>query len=110
VAARVRVRKPDGSGWTYKQRGGFQTKDAARAWRDSMTGAAGQRVTLADLIERYLAVHSGAESTRKMLRWKLDKALGAFENVLPAQLTREEVERCGGGRSPKDTASRPLRP
>lgn len=61
---RVRVRKPDGSGWTYKQRGGFQTKEAARAWRDSMTGAAGQRVTLADLIEGYLALTRCATPTR----------------------------------------------
>jgi hypothetical protein len=28
-----------------------------------------------------------------MMRWTLDKALAAFENVAPANLTREEVER-----------------
>jgi hypothetical protein len=87
----MRSRSPVASG--QKGKGGFQTKDAARAWRDGLTGAAGQRVTLADLTDRYLAVHTGAESTKKMLRWKLDKALSAFENVLPSVLTREEVER-----------------
>lgn len=90
---RVRVRKPDGTGWTYKQKGGFKTKDAARAWRDSMAGVANERVSLAELIDRYLAVHTGAESTRTMLRWKLNKALSAFGAIPPSALTREEVER-----------------
>ena len=54
---------------------------------------AAQRVTLPELVDRYLAVHTGAESTRRMLRWKLDKALAVFGSVAPAKLTREEVER-----------------
>lgn len=90
---RWRERKPDGT-WTNRQRGGFKTRDAARAYRDAQTGASGQqRVSLAELIDRYLATHTGAAHTRKMLRWKLDKALDAFENVAPATLTAEEVER-----------------
>jgi integrase len=89
---RVRVREADG-GWKRLQKGGFKTKDAARAWRDQMAGVGGQSVTLAELIDRYLAVHTGAESTKRMLRWKLDKALAAFGPIRPEFLTREEVER-----------------
>jgi hypothetical protein len=59
-----------------------------------MTGATGRRrVSLAELIDRYLAVHPGAESIEKTLRWKVAKALAAFEKVLPSSLTREEVGR-----------------
>ena len=89
---RVRVRQPDG---TVKrlQKGGFRTRDDARAWRDAMAGVARERITLPQLFERYLAVHSGADSTKKNLRWKLNKALGTFGPVRAADLSREQVER-----------------
>lgn len=48
-----------------------------------MAGVGGQAVKLPELIDRYLAVHGGAESTRKGLRWKLNKALVAFGAVNP---------------------------
>jgi integrase len=89
---RVRVRQPDGT-WKRHQRGGFTTKGAARAWRDAMAGVANERVTLVELVDRYLAVHTGAESTKASLRWRLDKAVAAFGNVPPDRLTREEIER-----------------
>jgi integrase len=89
---RVRVRRPDGT-WKRLQKGGFPTKDDARAWRDAMSGVAREQITLPELFDRYLAVHSGANSTRKNLRWKLDKALAAFGAIRPAALTREDVER-----------------
>jgi hypothetical protein len=89
---RVRVRQPDGS-WKRLGKGGFRTQADAIAWRDQMAGVGGQALTLADLIDRYLAVHPGAESTKTSLRWRLDKALATFGPVQPSRLTREEVER-----------------
>jgi len=89
---RVRVRQLDGTRKRL-QKGGFRTKDDARAWRDAMAGVARETVTLDHLFDRYLAIHTGAASTKTNLRWKLNKALAAFGPIPPAQLTREEVER-----------------
>jgi integrase len=72
---------------------GLHDRADALAWRDATAGVAAQRVSLAELINRYLAVHTGAETTKEMLRWKLDKALVAFGAIPPSALTREEVER-----------------
>jgi integrase len=58
-----------------------------------MAGVAQERVALAELVARYLAVHPGAESTKTSLRWRLDKALATFGDVQPHSLTREEIER-----------------
>jgi hypothetical protein len=43
------------------------------------------------LFERYLAVHTGADSTKKMLRWKLDKAEAVFGHRRADSLTTEEL-------------------
>ena len=89
---RVRVRGADGR-WIRRKKSGFRTKADARAWRDKMAGVAAERATLEELADRYLAVHSGADSTKKLLRWKLGKAQAAFGATAPSDLTREEVER-----------------
>jgi integrase len=76
----------------YRQKGGFQTKQAARDWRDAQLGYAASKVTLAELVERYLAVYAGAESTKRNLRWKLSKAVKPWGAMNPARLTTEELE------------------
>jgi integrase len=85
----IRWRDPDGR---YRQKGGFQTKDAARDFREAQLGYAASKVKLSELVDRYLKVHSGAESTKKMLRWKLNKATALWGDLNPARLTGEELE------------------
>ncbi len=72
---------------------GFQTKPLARAHRDQQLGYAASQVTLGELRDRFLAVHPGAESTKRELRRRLGKAVETWgANVNPARLTGEEFE------------------
>lgn len=76
----------------HRQRGGFKTKSAAIKYAEAQLGYAASSVTLDELIDRYLAVHDGAESTKTALRWKLSKVPTEWRSMNPAILTGEELE------------------
>jgi integrase len=72
---------------------GFKTKQLARDHRDQQLGYAASQVTLREMRDRFLAVHPGAESTKRELRRRLGKAIETWgEAMNPARLTGEEVE------------------
>jgi integrase len=72
---------------------GFKTKPLARDHRDQQLGYAASKATLGELRDRWLAVHGGAESTKRELRRRLGKAIDTWgEKINPARLTSEEIE------------------
>lgn len=90
---------PDRRGWQQRvrvngrrlQKGGFKTKQDARDWRDVQAGIAKHSISVNELIDRYLRVYSGAQSTKDGLHWKLGKARVAFGSVKAEALTAEEI-------------------
>jgi integrase len=76
----------------HRQRGGFKTRSAAIEYAEAQLGYAASSVTLEELIDRYLAVHDGAESTKTALRWKLGKVPPEWRPLNPGLLTGEELE------------------
>ncbi|MGH3029410.1 MAG: tyrosine-type recombinase/integrase [Gaiellaceae bacterium] len=95
---RWRERRSDGT-TVRKQQGGFATRGEARAFGETVEkrlrlgGCFRPDLTLAGLFERYLAGHTGTEWTRKMLRWKLDKAEAVFGTLRASEITPEEIRR-----------------
>lgn len=84
-------RNPNGRP-VHRQRGGFKTRSAAIEYAEAQLGYCASSVTLEELIDRYLAVHDGAESTKTALRWKLGKVPEDWRPLNPAVLTSEELE------------------
>jgi integrase len=82
-----------------RQQGGFATKAEARTFAEEtekrlrLGGSYKPDLTIADLFKRYLAGHTGADSTKKILRWKLDKAETVFGFLYATGLTAEEIRR-----------------
>jgi integrase len=91
------VRDPAAArGWRRRQKGGFHTRRAAEDWVAVELGHQQSAVSLGELRDRYLAVHPGAESTKRELRRRLGLAFGDAgpwdERMNPARLTGEEIE------------------
>src|SRR5262249_24342249 len=96
----IRWRETGADGKVHRhQQGGFRTKDDALVVvrdiekRLSLGSAYRPTLTVAQLADRYLAGYTGAESTKKMLRWKLDKAAATFDSSPISELTAEEIRR-----------------
>jgi integrase len=102
---KLRTRRPDGKAvWAYRYRvsgqcskrpqvGGFATRtEAQRALRRTLERLRpGGTMTLAELVEQYLAVHQAAPATIDKLRWLLAKATAAFGEVRLVDLRSEEI-------------------
>jgi integrase len=86
----------DGRGSRRIQRGGYATADDAReALRRALTAAQRRkgrvRMTLADLVEEYLAHHDGQPETTAKLRWRLTKSTEAFGTTPLTELDAREI-------------------
>jgi integrase len=86
-----------GRGSERVQRGGFASEqDAREALERSLEklrrgSGLGTALTLAELVEQYLAQHDAAPVTVEKLRWLLAKAVGAFGDRRLAELRPEEI-------------------
>jgi integrase len=95
---RWRERRADGT-TIRRQRGGFETKGEARTFAENLEkrlriGTSYEpNLTIAELFKRYLAGHTGAESTKKRIRWALKKAEAVFGSLRATELTVEEIRR-----------------
>jgi len=106
----LKTRDRDGSAlWAYRcrvagrgskrvQRGGFATENDARealgralerARREQ--GSPTRPLTLAELVDEYLAQHDVEPATLGKLRWLLRKAVAAFGDVRVAELSSQEI-------------------
>jgi hypothetical protein len=102
---RLSTRRSDGKAlWAYRYRlngrrskrpqvGGFATRaQAERALQQALARLRpGAEMTLAELVEEYLAVHQAAPGTIEKLRWLLAKATAAFGEVRLIDLRSEEI-------------------
>ena len=86
-----------GRGSGRVQRGGFATEqDAREALERSLEKlrrgvGIGTALTLAELVEQYLAQHDAAPVTVEKLRWLLAKAVGTFGDRRLGELRSEEI-------------------
>lgn len=86
-----------GPGSRRLQRGGFTSeRDAAEALKRALErlrrqNGVGSQVTLAELINEYLAQHDAEPETIAKLRWLLGKALGPFGKRRLSELRSQEI-------------------
>jgi len=97
------------------QRGGFASeRDAAEALERELERLRRERriarsLTLAELVEVYLAQHDVEPVTIEKLRWLLGKAVAAFGERPVAELRSEEVAAWRIALSPGYASTRPRR-
>jgi integrase len=70
---------------------GFNSAADAYQYKLDQTGKT--PLTVETLRDRFLRVHSGAESTKSDLRWALNKFVAVFGDQQPDEITPEELER-----------------
>ncbi len=79
------------------QRGGFTNEEDARAALERALeklrrrNGSARALTLAELVEEYLAQHEAAPVTLEKLRWLLTRAVAAFGNERLEQLRSQEI-------------------
>ncbi len=94
-----------------RAQGGFETKSAAREWVDGKTdevfalrrgdlAPVTERLTVRELVARFLELHDVDEATRAKLRRQLKHATAAFGDRRPDELNRLELEAWRKGLSP----------
>ena len=89
----------DGRGSVRPQVGGFASRsEAQRALRKALErlGPAGRAatMTLAELVEEYLAMHQAERVTIAKLRWLLGKATASLGEIRLAELSPKDVYAC----------------
>ena len=86
-----------GRGSRRVQRGGFASEEDARFALDRALemlrrgGGTARMLTLAELVEEYLAQHEAAPVTLEKLRWLLAKAVAAFGDQRLGELSSQEI-------------------
>ena len=90
-----------GRGSRRVQRGGFVSEqDASEALERALERVRRERgcgtaLTLAELVDEYLAQHDGEPETIEKLSWLLTKAVKAFGTRRLPQLRSQEIAACG---------------
>jgi hypothetical protein len=96
---------------TRKSQGGFDTKTAARDWVDGKAKevlalrrgdlvAPSERLTVTQLVERFLELHDVDPATTRTLRARLKHATTTFGDRFPDELSRLDLEAWRKGLSP----------
>jgi hypothetical protein len=83
-----------GRGSKRAQRGGFATESDAQAALERARrehGVPTRSLTLAELVDEYLAQHDVEPATLRKLRWLLRKAVAAFGDVPVGELRSQEI-------------------